>query len=221
MRDPATTGPGAGLRAGGAALALAVSACAAPSRPVTVAAALHELQAQLQAAGAVSATGAGPVRFAAAARAAQCEARSANPVVPILTREITVDLTGSFTATGGFAVGPSATGGPPFGLTGGLSRGQTQALTLPLTFAALSELPDVVAAQRATLFTALPDAARRTALRHVLAERDSLRAQVRAAIDAYDPARCAPPPRPNPDGTQRPGALPLDPAKGKPLEPAP
>ncbi len=195
MRDRATTSQDAGLRArlagAGAALALgALAGCAAPSRPVTVAAALHELQAQLQAAGAVSATGAGPVRFESAARAAQCEVRTANPVVPILTHEITVDLTGSFTATGGFAVGPSATGGPPFGLTGGLSRGQTQAITLPLTFAALSELPDVVAAQRATLFTALPDAARRAALRRVLAERDALRAQTRAVIAGYDPAQC-------------------------------
>jgi hypothetical protein len=178
-----------------AALLAALGGCASASRPVTVAAALHELQMQLQAAGAVSATGAGPVRFAEAARAAQCEVRAADPVVPILTREITVDLAGSFTATGTFAVGPAATGGPPFGLSGGMTRGQTQALTLPLTFAALSELPDVVAAQRATLFTALPAAARRTALRRVLAERDSLRAQTRGLVDSYDPARCPAPTR--------------------------
>ncbi len=176
------------------ALLAALAGCAPAPRPVTVAAALHELQAQLQAAGAVSATGAGPVRFAEVARAAQCEVRTANPVVPILTREITVDLAGSFTATGTFAVGPTATGGPPFGLSGGLTRAQTQALTLPLTFAALSELPDVVAAQRATLFAALPAAARRTALRHVLAERDNLRAQTRALVASYDPARCPGPP---------------------------
>ncbi|MGI3778335.1 MAG: hypothetical protein ACRYGC_13680 [Janthinobacterium lividum] len=165
--------------------------CAAQSRPVTVAAALHELQAQLQAAGAVSATGAGPARFADAARAAQCEAGEADPVVPVLLREVTVDLSGSFTATGGFAVGPSVAGGAPFGLTGGVSRGQTQGLTLPLAFAALSELPDVIAAQRAALFAGLPEAARRAGLRRVLAGRDALRARIARAIAGFDPAACA------------------------------
>ena len=189
MRDLVTTP----LPLAGALLA-ALAGCAAPSRPVTVATALHELQRQLQAAGAVSATGAGPARFAAAARAAQCEVRAADPVVPILTHEITVGLTGSFTATGSFAVGPPATGGPPFGLSGGVTRADTQALTLPLTFAALSELPDVVAAQRATLFAGLPAASRSTAMRHLLAERDVLRTQTRALVAGYDPAQCASPP---------------------------
>src|ERR1700712_13917 len=126
-----------------------LAGCASQSRPITIANALHALQGQLQAAGAVSATGAGPARFDAAARSAQCEARVANPEVPILAHEITINLTGSFTANGGFAVGPAITGGPPFGLSGSVVRGQTQALALPLTFAAVSDLPDVVAAQRA------------------------------------------------------------------------
>ena len=172
-----------------AALAL-LAGCAAQSRPVTIATALHELQSQLQAAGAVSATGAGPVRFAQAAHAAQCEAGTANPEVPILAREITIDLTGTFTANGGFAVGPSITGGPPFGLSSSVTRGQTQGLTLPLTFAALSELPDVVAAQRAVLFSGLPAAARNTGMRHVLAERDGLRTQTQALIAGFDPRAC-------------------------------
>ena len=139
-----------------ALLAAMLAGCAAPSRPITIAAALHELQGQLRAAGAVSATGATPAEFAAAVRAAQCEARAADPEVPVLAGEVTIDLTGSFTVNGGFAVGPAITGGPPFGLSGSLARGQTQQLTLPLSFAALSELPDVSAARRLALFAALP-----------------------------------------------------------------
>ncbi len=169
-----------------------LTGCATQSQPVTIAKALNELQGQLQAAGAVSATGAGPARFAAAARSAQCEAHTANPGVPILAHEITINLTGTFTANGGFAVGPSITGGPPFGLSASVARGQTQQLTLPLTFASLSELPDVMAAQRAALFTGLPAAARAIEMRRVLGERDALRRQTAALITGFDPAFCAP-----------------------------
>ena len=172
-----------------AALAL-LAGCASQSRPITIATALRELQSQLQAAGAVSATGAGPVRFAQAARAAQCEARTANPEVPIVAHEITIDLTGTFTANGGFAIGPAITGGPPFGLSSSVTRGQTQGLTLPLTFAALSELPDVVAAQRVVLFASLPAGARNTGIRRVLAERDGLRTRTQSLIASFNLGEC-------------------------------
>ncbi len=167
-----------------------LAGCAAPSRPITIAAALQELQGQLRAAGAVSATGASPEAFAAAVRAAQCEARAADPEVPILASEVTIDLTGSFTVNGGFAVGPAITGGPPFGLSSSLSRGQTQQLTLPLSFAALSELPDVSAARRLALFSALPPSVRSVETRRVVVQRDALRAQTRQLIAGFDTRAC-------------------------------
>lgn len=178
--------------------------CASQSKPVTIGDALHELQGQLQAAGAVSATGAGPVRFAAAVRSAQCEARTANPEVPILTHEITVNLTGSFTTNGGFAVGPAITGGAPFGLSASLTRGQTQELSLPLSFVALSELPDVVASQRALLFANLPASVRGAELRRVIAERDSLRRQTQAVIASFDLGGCGGPAAVQPAGLWQP-----------------
>ncbi|TLU74509.1 hypothetical protein [Lichenicoccus roseus] len=177
-------------RLGLPAMLLLLAGCAAQSRPITIAAALDELQSQLQAAGAVSVVGAGPIVFAQAARDAQCRAQAADPELPILTHDITIDLTGSFTATGGFALGPSITGGPPFGLSSSLARGQTQGLTLPLTFAALSELPDVAAAQRVALYAGLPPRARNASIRQVLADRDALRRQTRALIARFDPRRC-------------------------------
>ena len=173
-----------------ALLGVLLAGCASQSRPVTIAAALDELQDQLQAAGAVSVVGAGPIRFAQAARDAQCRARAANPELPILTHDITINLSGSFTATGGFALGPAITGGPPFGISSSLARAQTQELTLPLTFAALSELPDVAAAQRIALYTGLPAEPRNTGIRRVLAERDTLRRQTIALISAFDVRRC-------------------------------
>ena len=167
-----------------------LAGCTAAPPSITIAQALHALQTQLQAAGAVSATGAGPVRFAIAARAAQCEAGIANPEVPILAHEITIGLTGSFTANGGFAVGPAITGGPPFGLSGSLTRGETQELTLPLSFSALSELPDVVVAQRAALLTGLPAGERARESRRLLAERDALRRQIGTLIAHFDAKSC-------------------------------
>ncbi len=171
-------------------LSFILSGCVAASRPITIAQALDELQTQLQAAGAVSATAAGAGQFEAAALAAQCAARTANPAVPFLSHEITVNLTGSFTATGSFAVGPAATGGPPFGLSAGGTRAQTQGLTLPLTFAALSELPDVVTAQRVALYAGLPKAARDVEIARLVAERDELRQRTAAVIASFDAAKC-------------------------------
>ncbi len=182
-----------GLAMAGLAL---LAGCASQSRPVTIATALHELQTQLQAAGAVSTVGASTAQFAQAVQAAQCEARLANPEVPVIAHEITIDLTGTFTANGGFAVGPSITGGPPFGLSSSLTRGQTQGLILPLTFAALSELPDVMAAQRAVLFSGLPQAARNAEMRRVLIERNALRTRTQALIAGFDLQACLHPSQP-------------------------
>ncbi len=172
------------------ALLVPAAGCATQPRPVSIAEALHTLQQELQAAGAVSASGATPERFAAAARAAQCEAGNPDPELPILAHGITIDLTGSFSANGGFAIGPAATGGAPLGISGSLTRGQTQALSLPLTFAALSQLPDVVAAQRTELFSGLPPGARAAGLRRVVRERDDLRARTRSLIAGFDPRAC-------------------------------
>ena len=175
----------------GSILALAMlSGCAAQSKPVTIAQALDALRSQLRSAGAINAGVASPAQFARSVRDAQCESGSADPEVPILAHEITIDLTGTFTANGGFAVGPAITGGPPFGLSGSLTRGQSQGLTLPLTFAALSALPDVMASQRLALFAGLPASAKAAGARVVLADRDVLRRRIRLLIRRFDPAKC-------------------------------
>ncbi len=173
-----------------AALPLLVG-CAAETRPVTIGDALHTLQQQLQAAGAINAAAATPARFAEAAREAQCDAHDADPEVPVLAHDITIDLTGSFTANGGFAVGPAITGGPPFGFSGALTRAQTQGLTLPITFTALAALPHMVAAQRGGLFAGLPAGPRAAELRRVLAERDTLRRRIHGLIASFAPRLCA------------------------------
>jgi len=171
----------------GLLLLLPLAACAQASRPVTIKTALGELQRQLQEAGAISAVGADPERFAVAVRHAQCAAGTANPEVPLLQHDLTVDLSGSFSATGGFSVGNAVLGsGTSFGLT----RGQTQQLTLPLTFVALSEIPDYSAAQRLEPLAALPKAVQAPEVRAIVRERDALRGRIDALIEGWAPGQC-------------------------------
>ncbi len=186
-----------------------LSACATAVKPITIAQALSALQSQLQEAGAINPNGASPAQFAKSVRTAQCQAASADPEVPILAHDITIDLTGSFTANGGFAVGPAITGGPPFGVSASLTRAQTQGLTLPLSFAALSSLPDVMASQRLALLLDLPMSEKAAGTRGVLAERDVLRRRIRMLIHGFNPARCqagAPPAGPFQPMTTRRGS---------------
>lgn len=166
---------------------LPLAGCAQQSRPVSIGQALQTLQQQLRAAGAVSAVGSDPARFAAAIRTAQCAAQQADPEIPLLAHDLTVDLTGSFSASGGFTVGSAAVG---ISLTGSASRGQTQEIGLPLTFVALSELPASVAAQRLAPLTLLPARDRINETSQVLADRNELRARIRGLIAGWTPAAC-------------------------------
>lgn len=164
-----------------------LAGCAPASAPVTIGQALTELQRELGDAGAVSAVGSDPARFAAAARAAQCAARQADPEVPLLAHDLTVDLTGSFTATGGFSIGSAAVGSA---LNAGVTRGKTQELVLPLSFVALSEVPAIVATQRLAPLAALPAANRTVETRAILRDRDALRTRIGDLIAGWTPALC-------------------------------
>ena len=166
---------------------LLLGGCARASAPITIAQALQEVQRELAGAGAVSAVGSTPSRFAAAARAAQCAALQADPEVPLLARDLTVDLTGTFSATGGFTVGSAVVG---LSLTASGTRGQTQELVLPLSFVALSEMPAAVAAQRLAPLAALPETDRKAETRQILADRDGLRARIADLIASWTPDLC-------------------------------
>ena len=165
-----------------------LAGCEAASRPVTIGDALDQLQKQLRDAGAISPTVADPSQFAAAARNEQCAAGNADPEVPLLSKDITVTLSGSFTATGGFSVGDAALG---TGLTTSATRGQTQQLTLPLTFVALSNLPEAIeAAQLAMIPAVAPPAQRRDAIATARRKREVLSARIGPLVASWTPASC-------------------------------
>ena len=172
---------------------LLLDGCARSSAPITIGQALGEVQRELGAAGAVSAVGADPARFAAAARAAQCAAQQADPEVPLLAHDLSLDLTGSFSATGGFTVGSAVVG---LGATASATRGQTQEIVLPLSFVALSEVPAMVASQRLAPLAALPQRDRIAETRPILAERDALRVRIGTLIRSWTPASCGSAPAP-------------------------
>ncbi len=170
--------------------AAGLAGCEAASRPITIAQALDQLQKQLRNAGAINPNVADTDQLAAAARAEQCAALSADPEVPLLSKDITVTLSGSFTATGGFTVGNAALGS---GLTTSATRGQTQELTLPLTFVALTNLADTIEAdQLATLSASMPAAQRRTAAANARRSRNELAARIETLVQSWTPALCHP-----------------------------
>ncbi|MBE7212297.1 MAG: hypothetical protein INR65_14845 [Gluconacetobacter diazotrophicus] len=187
---------------------LPLAACTRASAPIPLSRALAEIQRELADAGAVSAVGTDPSRFAAAALAAQCAASAPDPEIPVLAHDLTLDLSGSFSATGGFEVSPLPA--TPASLSLGATRGQTQEIALPLTFVALSELPAVVTAQRLLPLAALPDADRAAETAPILLQRDALRARITALIAAWTPARCAAGTGPAP-GLVHPDARPASP----------
>ncbi|MCQ8278524.1 hypothetical protein NFI95_08680 [Acetobacteraceae bacterium KSS8] len=164
-----------------------LGACTRASAPITIAQALNEVQRQLAQAGTVSAVGTDPARFATVVRQAQCASGQADPEVPLLAHELDITLTGSFTAGGGFTVGPSPLSAS---ISGNGARTQGQEITLPLSFVALSEVPAASAAQRLAAIAALPQAEQRTETAAILADRDALRARIGALIAGYDPAAC-------------------------------
>ena len=169
-------------------LPLLLGACEATSRPVTIADALDQLQKQLRDAGAINPTVADPAALAAAARNEQCAAGRADPEVPLLSKDITVTLSGSFSATGGFSVGNAALG---TGLTTSATRGQTQQLTLPLTFVALSNLPDAIeTAQLTAIPASMAPGERRAAIASARRGHDELSARIASLVASWTPAVC-------------------------------
>lgn len=178
------------------AVLLILDGCARASAPITIAKALREVQRQLLDAGAVSAVGTDPARFAASVRGAQCASGQADPEVPLLSHELEISLSGSFTATGGFSVGPTL---PVSFITGSGSRTQGQQITLPISFVALSEVPAQSAAQRLAALSALPQAQQQMEAAPILADRDALRTRIAALIAGWTPSACT--------GTEQPGLL--------------
>lgn len=166
----------------------------------TVPAAMAALQSTLAQAGVVSISHAGEwtsgqaARFARNVRAAQCSQQAADPVVGTISGDITLQLSGNFTHGGQFTVGALTTA-PTLGLNADASRTDTQQISLPVSYAPLSSLPDVEMARQMGYETALfgqNDIIRHDEARRLIHDRETLRQAATGLIRSWQPHDCGP-----------------------------
>ncbi|MBE7730216.1 hypothetical protein [Komagataeibacter sp. FXV3] len=165
----------------------------------TIPAAMAGIQSTLARAGAVPISHAGDwtaqqdARFSQTVRAAQCAQQTADPVMGTIAGDVMLQLAGSFTRGGEFSVGTLTTA-PTIGLATDASRTSSQQVSLSLSYAPLSSLPDVEMGRQMGYETALfgqNDRVRQGEAKRLMADRDALRQVIRILIHSWDAARCA------------------------------
>ncbi len=181
------------------AVAACLSGCAhGHAVQTTIPAAMAGIQSTLVRAGAVPVSHAGDwtaqqdARFSQAVRAAQCAQQTADPVVGTIAGDVTLQLAGSFTRGGEFSVGALTTA-PTLGLATDASRTSSQQVSLSLSYAPLSSLPDVEMGRQMGYEAALfgqNDRVRQDEARRLMVDRDTLRQSIRVLIHAWDATRC-------------------------------
>ncbi|MGS0647783.1 hypothetical protein ACU81Q_09140 [Komagataeibacter melomenusus] len=182
------------------ACALGLSACAhQASVQTTIPAAMAGIQSSLAQARVVSVSHAGDwtaeqdARFTRAVRAAQCSQHTPDPVVGTISGDVTLQLSGQFTQGGQFSVGAITTA-PTFGVQGDASRTRGQTVSLPVSYAPLSSMPDVEMSRQIgyeTEMLAQNDDARIAEAKRLIADREELRGRVQAMIDTWTEGECA------------------------------
>jgi hypothetical protein len=135
---------------------------------------------------------------------AQCFYRRGNPIVPVLMKDFTLTLQGTFTGQGHFVVFgvPVPTGNI------GISAAQAlqQTLTLPISFTSVSSLPDVYLQQKAGYVKDVPESRKGPYLDEVFQKRDVIQAKIKELIESYSEERCRRMPADSPSAVRpRPG----------------
>ena len=129
------------------------------STPVPVKDALLTLEDQLQAATPVTlgtvGTDEGKNRFKDAVRAAQCKDKTANPLMPVITGPISLQVQGSVTKAGGGALTGSLTPSGTYTYT--VTKGQQQQFTVSYSFVPISGLANFFLSQNVASLANLPD----------------------------------------------------------------
>ncbi|GAN97881.1 hypothetical protein Geu3261_0301_004 [Komagataeibacter europaeus NBRC 3261] len=177
-----------------------LSGCAVhPARvSTTIPQAMAGIQSSLAQAGVVSVSHAGDwtedqdALFVRAVRAAQCSQGRADPVVGTIAGDVTLQLSGQFTQGSQFSVGAITTA-PTFGVQADASRTRGQTVSLPVSYAPLSSMPDVEMGRQigyeASMFAQNDDARHAEAAR-LIADREELRGRVQSMIDTWSASEC-------------------------------
>ncbi|WP_010508444.1 hypothetical protein [Komagataeibacter europaeus] len=182
---------------------IGLSGCAVhPVRvSTTIPQAMAGIQSSLAQAGVVSVSHAGDwtedqdALFVRAVRAAQCHQDRADPMVGTIAGDVTLQLSGQFTQGGQFSVGAITTA-PAFGIQGDASRTHGQTVSLPVSYAPLSSMPDVEMERQIgyeTEMLAQNDDARHAEAVRLISDRDELRGRVQSMIDTWSASECGKP----------------------------
>ncbi|HET8721630.1 MAG TPA: hypothetical protein VFM24_06355 [Nitrospira sp.] len=180
----------AGLLASGA-----LAACANDmAKPVTLDVALKGLEDDLKAVAAVSLhdvlsrDAIQEDEFKRAVLEAQCFYRRPNPLVPVMIKDFTLTLQGTFTGQGRFVVLGIAV--PTAGIEISTAKAVQQTVTLPVNFTSISSLPDVFLQQKASYVKDFPESEKLKYLDAALKDRDRLRTTISDVIGSYSEQRC-------------------------------
>lgn len=87
---------------------------------------------------------------------AQCVNKKANPIIPLISKELNLTIRGEFSETGSFTIG-TVTTIPTLGLGGSASESTQQTIMLPLIHVPVSAVWKIYIQQNITLFSNLPD----------------------------------------------------------------
>jgi hypothetical protein len=119
---------------------------------------------------------------------AQCFYRRPNPFVPVMIKDLTLTLQGTFTGQGKFVVFGVAA--PTGGIEISTAKALQQTVTLPVNFTSISSLPDVYLQQKAGYVKDLPELEKAKYLEGVFRDRDILRNTIKELIVSYSEQRC-------------------------------
>ena len=119
---------------------------------------------------------------------AQCFYRRPNPFVPVMIKDLTLTLQGTFTEQGKFVVFGVAA--PTGGIEISTAKALQQTVTLPVNFTSISSLPDVYLQQKAGYVKDLPELEKAKYLEGVFRDRDILRNTIKELIASYSEQRC-------------------------------
>jgi hypothetical protein len=176
-------------------LAGALTGCASEiAKPVGLDVALRGVEEDMKAASAVSLhdilsrDAIQEDEFKKAILQAQCFYRRPNPLVPVMIKDMTLALQGTFTGQGKFVVFGVAV--PTGGIEISTAKALQQTVTLPVNFTSISSLPDVYLQQKAGYVKDLPESEKSRYLEGVFSDREILRNTIKELIASYSEQRC-------------------------------
>src|SRR5574341_703741 len=126
--------------------------------------------------------------FKRAIRQEQCFYHRPNPLVPVINKDFTLTLQGTFTGQGRFMV--LGVPVPAGGIEISAAKALQQTLALPVNFTSVSSLPDVYLQQKASYVKDFPESEKAKYLVEVFKDHDVIRTKIKELIASYSEERC-------------------------------